>query len=105
MLSKWLQEFPTDEHQMDVVVDKVQQLMVQTYGFIRSQVCDQVELFSESFFKLPMMRRLEEDMALIELSEEDEANYKVRRERLEGEIKSARENLDEIVSCIQRIQG
>merc|ERR1711977_528945 len=55
-LSRWLQEIPTDSSQLDEAVDKVQMLVLKTYGFIRSQVCDQVELFSESFFKLPMLR-------------------------------------------------
>eukprot|EP00420_Gonyaulax_spinifera_P032065 CAMPEP_0197876752 /NCGR_PEP_ID=MMETSP1439-20131203/5660_1 /TAXON_ID=66791 /ORGANISM="Gonyaulax spinifera, Strain CCMP409" /LENGTH=158 /DNA_ID=CAMNT_0043496051 /DNA_START=1 /DNA_END=474 /DNA_ORIENTATION=+ len=50
-LSKWLIDIPTDPHQIDEAVDKVQMLVLKTYGRIRSQVCDQVELFSESFFK------------------------------------------------------
>merc|ERR1719323_2650921 len=104
MLSKWLQDIPTDEHQMDVVVDKVQQLMLQTYGFIRSQVCDQVELFAESFFKLPMMRRLEEDMSLIELSEADSANYQARRERLVTDVQGSKSSLTEVAACIDRLQ-
>lgn len=57
-------------------MDKVQMLVLKTYSFIRSQVCDQVELFAESFFKLPMLRRLEEDMNRIALSDTDKANYK-----------------------------
>merc|ERR1719203_1171182 len=56
MLSKWLTDIPTNSQQIDEAVDKVQMLVLRTYGFILSQVCDQVELFSESFFKLPMMR-------------------------------------------------
>merc|ERR1719160_1070310 len=83
-LSKWLQDIPTETEQIDVAVDKVQQLVIKTYSFIRSQVCDQVELFSESFFKLPMMRRLEENMSMIELSDQDKENYEARRQRLEG---------------------
>jgi len=75
-LSRWLADIPTDSKHIDEAVDKVQMLVLKTYGFIRSQVCDQVELFSESFFKLPMLRRLEEDMAAMELSEEDATNYK-----------------------------
>jgi len=105
MLSKWLQDIPTDEHQMDVVVDKVQQLMLQTYSFIRSQVCDQVELFAESFFKLPMMRRLEEDMSLIELSDVDSASNLDRRDRLSGDVDRAEGNLREIIDCMNRLQG
>mmetsp|Transcript_22189 Transcript_22189/g.69879 ORF Transcript_22189/g.69879 Transcript_22189/m.69879 type:complete len:724 (+) Transcript_22189:81-2252(+) len=104
-LSRWLQDIPTDEHQMDVVVSKVQQLMLQTYSFIRSQVCDQVELFAESFFKLPMMRRLEEDMALIELSDADSASTEARRERLSGEIERGQSASQEINECISRLQG
>jgi len=105
MLSKWLQDIPTDEHQMDVVVDKVQQLMTQTYGFIRSQVCDQVELFAESFFKLPMMRRLEEDMSQIEPSESDSANFEARRERLSQDIEGGKVGLQEINDCIAKLQA
>lgn len=105
MLSKWLTDIPTNSSQIDEAVDKVQMLVLRTYGFIRSQVCDQVELFSESFFKLPMMRRLEEDMALMELSEDDTANYHARRERLTSDIKLAQDSLIEINACIDRLQG
>lgn len=104
-LSKWLTDIPTDSKHIDDAVDKVQMLVLKTYSFIRSQVCDQVELFSESFFKLPMMRRLEEDMAMMELSEEDTANYQSRRDRLSGEIGKAQDALVEINWCIDRLQG
>merc|ERR1719460_720028 len=105
ILSKWLQEIPSDTEQIDVTVDKVQQLVIKTYSFIRSQVCDQVELFSESFFKLPMMRRLEENMSMIELSDQDKENYEARRQRLEVEAKSASHALQEISACIDRLNG
>jgi len=104
-ISRWLGEIPEESSKIDEAVGKVQQHVLRTYSFIRSQVCDQVELFAESFFKLPMMRRLEEDMALIELSEEDLANYRARRDRLEGEIARAKEHLVEIEACVGRIQG
>mmetsp|Transcript_51623 Transcript_51623/g.162207 ORF Transcript_51623/g.162207 Transcript_51623/m.162207 type:complete len:362 (-) Transcript_51623:100-1185(-) len=104
-LSKWLVDIPTDSQQIDDAVDKVQMLVLRTYGFIRSQVCDQVELFSESFFKLPMMRRLEEAMAMIELSDDDTSTYQARRDRLAEDVKSAREGLTEISGCIDRLQG
>mmetsp|Transcript_14340 Transcript_14340/g.32621 ORF Transcript_14340/g.32621 Transcript_14340/m.32621 type:complete len:729 (-) Transcript_14340:210-2396(-) len=104
-LSKWLQDIPTDSHQIDEAVDKVQMLVLKTYGFIRSQVCDQVELFAESFFKLPMLRRLEEDMSMMELSEQDKANYEARRVRLSEDLKKGRSNLEEVNACIDRLQA
>jgi len=103
VLQKWLQEIPTDSDQIDVAVDKVQQLVLKTYSFIRSQVCDQVELFAESFFKLPMLRRLEEDMSMIELSEQDQENYKARRITLQGQATQQKEYLTEINACIDRL--
>merc|ERR1719440_354229 len=86
-LTKWLGEIPTEPKQIDDAVDQVQRLVLKTYAFIRSQICDQVELFAESFFKLPMMRRLEEDMSKIELSEKDKSNYDERRQALHKESK------------------
>merc|ERR1711998_489455 len=92
-------------HQIDEAVDKVQMLVLKTYSFIRSQVCDQVELFAESFFKLPMLRRLEEDMSLIQMTEEHKTHYEARRGRLGSEIESKKESLDDINGCIERLQG
>merc|ERR1712039_872301 len=88
-LAKMLADIPTEPHEIDEAVDKVQMLVLKTYSFIRSQVCDQVELFAESFFKLPMLRRLEEDMAMIELSADDKQKYEDRRNTLGVEMKKA----------------
>merc|ERR1719437_40118 len=85
MLTRWLANVPTEAHAIDEAVD-------------------QVELFSESFFKLPMLRRLEEDMAAMKLSEDDEAQYKARRDNLTSEIKAVEEGLVEINGCISRLQ-
>lgn len=104
-LSKWLQEIPTEAHQIDEAVEKVQMLVLKTYGFIRSQVCDQVELFAESFFKLPMMRRLEGDMSAIELSDADKLGYQTRRETLATEMQNANNSLAEVCGCIDRLQN
>lgn len=105
MLSRWLTEIPTNSHHIDEAVDKVQMLVLRIYGFIRSQVCDQVELFSESFFKLPMMRRLEEDMALMDLSKDDAANHQARRERLLSDITRTQDGIKEINVCLSRLQN
>merc|ERR1719333_1824914 len=93
LISKWLQDIPSEPERIDDAVDKVQMLVLKTYSYIRSQVCDQVELFSESFFKLPMMRRLEEDMSMMELSEQDRINYEARRLRLTTQAEQSRTSL------------
>jgi len=103
-LSQWLRSIPEEAHEIDDAVDKVSQLVLKTYSFIRSQVCDQVELFAESFFKMPMLRKLEDDMSKITLSNSDKENYAARRERLVGEIKKAEEALKEINDCDRRLK-
>jgi len=105
MLSKWLTDIPANASNIDEAVDKVQALVQRIYGFIRSEVCDQVELFSESFFKLPMMRRLEEDMALMEISADDSANHEARRERLLADVHRTKDSVTEINLCLQRLQN
>lgn len=104
-LCKWLQDIPIDDHQVDLAVDKVQMLVLKTYSFIRAQVCDQVELFSESFFKLPMLRRLEENMALLELSDVDKGHWEARRHQLADDIRVAQQSLVEINACIDRLKS
>merc|ERR1712110_1113678 len=81
-VTKWLYETPEEPDRIDEAVDRVQLLVLKVYSHIRSQVCDQVELFAESFFKLPLMRRLEEDMINMQLSDVDAEGYKVRRSAL-----------------------
>merc|ERR1719443_1839693 len=58
ILNDWLQNIPTEATRVDEAVDEVQRLVMRIYSLIRSQVCDQVDLFTESFFKLPMLRQL-----------------------------------------------
>merc|ERR1712078_457095 len=104
-LDGWLQEIPSEPTEIDDAVDKVQMLVLRTYSFIRSQVCDQVELFAESFFKLPMLRRLEEDMSLIQMTEDHKRHYEARRGRLGAEIETKKESLEDINGCIERLQS
>jgi hypothetical protein len=85
-------------------VEKVQMLVLKTFSFIRAQISDQIELYADSFFKLPMMRRLEEDMSQITLSDEDMATYGARRDFLEGELTTLTSNLKSLEECINKIQ-
>merc|ERR1712083_8804 len=99
-VTKWLYDIPMEPHMIDEAVDQVQLLVLKVYSHIRSQVCDQVELFSESFFKLPLLRRLEEDMSKLELSEVDKEGYRVRRDRLDKEHKANAYGLKEVKDCL-----
>ena len=105
ILTKWLAAIPQEPHQMDEAVDKVQMLVLKTFAFIRAQIADQIELFAESFFKLPMMRRLEEDMSLIELNPADYEVYKVRRDTLEQEYTEIKGNADSVDECITKLSS
>merc|ERR1712232_1262235 len=99
-VTKWLYDVPSQPHLIDEAVDEVQLLVLKVYSHIRGQICDQVELFAESFFKLPLIRRLEEDMSKIELSDVDKEGYRVRREKLEGERTANEQGLKEVQECL-----
>merc|ERR1712151_882412 len=96
IVTKWIYETPDEPHLIDDAVDRVQLLVLKVYSHIRSQVCDQVELFAESFFKLPLIRKLEEDMSKIGLSDVDKAGYKVRVEKLHKDISTNAAALKEV---------
>merc|ERR1712110_454436 len=104
-VQKWIYETPEEPDRIDEAVDRVQLLVLKVYSHIRSQVCDQVELFAESFFKLPLIRKLEEDMSKIELSDVDKAGYKVRVEKLEKDIAVNSAALKEVRYCIDLLQN
>merc|ERR1712039_269855 len=100
---RWLGEIPMEPHKIDDAVDQIQLLVLKVYSHIRSQICDQVELFCESFFKLPLLRRLEEDMNKIELSDVDREGYKVRREKLDKEKIANIRGLKEVQECYKAL--
>jgi len=99
LIAKWLGEVPMEPHRIDEAVDQVQVLVLMVYSHIRSRLCDQVELFCESFFKLPLLRRLEEDMNKIELSEVDKEGYQQRRQKLEKDTTANVYGLKEVKDC------
>jgi len=105
MLTKWLQDMPTGLSEIDAAVERVQSVVLKTYSFIRSEVCDQLEMFAESFFKLPMLRRLDEDMSKIELSDTDRHQYELRCERLQEELATSESHHTEIRECIELLDG
>mmetsp|Transcript_6459 Transcript_6459/g.17987 ORF Transcript_6459/g.17987 Transcript_6459/m.17987 type:complete len:446 (+) Transcript_6459:603-1940(+) len=104
-VARWLGEVPMEPHRIDEAVDQVQMLVLKVYSHIRSQVCDQVELFCESFFKLPLLRRLEEDMNKIELSSVDLEGYKTRRDKLEKDAAANQYCLKEVKACLRTLSN
>merc|ERR1712083_983719 len=104
-VTKWLYNIPMEPHLIDEAVDQVQLLVLKVYSHIRSQVCDQVELFAESFFKLPLMRRLEEDMINMQLSDVDAEGYKVRRSALLKQQNANEHGYKEIQDCLRILQS
>lgn len=105
ILNKDLQNIPTESTQIDKAVDLVQKLVLKIYSLIRSQVCDQVELFSESFFKTPMLRQLGMDMSKIELTDDDKIKYKERREKNVQETSGCEEAIKEVSECIEQLEN
>jgi len=100
-VTKWIYDIPQELHKLDEATDQVQLLVLKVYSHIRSQVCDQVELFAQSFFKMPLMRHLESDMMKIELSEVDREGYRVRREKLVTDESTNEHALGEVKDCIR----
>jgi len=84
-LQRWLANIPTEMTRIDTAVDMGQMLLIKTFQFIRCNISDQIDLYAESFFKLPMLRRLEEAMRAIELSETDKEIHACKTAELEIE--------------------
>merc|ERR1712110_1348074 len=85
-------------------VSKVREKIEQTFSTIRCQVADQMELYSESFFLLPMLRRLEGEMAAMELEEDDKMRYRARMSVLKEEKDRATAILKDINWSIAEVQ-
>jgi hypothetical protein len=83
---------------------EVQRIITQTFGAIRSVVADQMQLYSESFFLLPMLRRLEGEMANLSLAEEDQMRYRVRKTVLVEETTKTTDLVKDLEYCIDSIQ-
>ena len=94
LLRKLVNDIPTDSSHVDLAVERVQMLMIVVFNNIRNLICEQLELFADSFFQLPMMRHLESKMVSIVLQEP--ALFKSRREQVEKQLKDAQEIVKEL---------
>lgn len=93
-----------DAQDIDTAVDKVQMLVLRTYAAIRAQISDQIELYAESFFKLPMMRKLADDMQEIELDEDQKKTMRTLRMELEIEKERLETAVKSLGKCVERLQ-
>jgi len=103
-LSQKIKEIPSDDSMARESRDKMQGIIEEVFGRIRSLVADQMQLYSESFFLLPMLRRLEGEMAKMQMPDEDRRRYQQLRKMLVEEDKKKTELLADLDWCIGAVQ-
>lgn len=104
LLNQMIALIPHEASQIDDAVDRAQMLLLRTFQFIRAQIADQVELFVDSFFKLPLLRRLEEDMNRITLSDANLGVAMSHTQLLESELAEKKNAMSDIEECLNRIK-
>ena len=103
LLQEMVNEIPIDNDHVDEAVEKVQALMITVFRAIRNLICDQLELFADSFFQLPMSRHLEGEMMNVNLSESELAKFEALRESKETVVARTREMLGNINWCVEEV--
>ncbi|CAJ1337985.1 unnamed protein product [Effrenium voratum] len=103
-LREKVKQIPDDDQSANESVVMVQRIIEQTFGVIRSVVADHMQLYSESFFLLPMLRRLEGVMAQMELQEEDKTSYRARKSVLDAEKKVSEGLLEDLTYCVESVK-
>jgi len=99
-----IKTIPEDDSRANESVQMVQKIIEKTFRAIRCVVADQMQLYSESFFLMPMLRRLEGVMANIELEEDDAARYRMRKTMLVEEEKKFTGLQADLKHCTDQIQ-
>jgi len=103
-LREAIKQIPEDDMSAKKSAVMVQDIIGKTFAVIRSVVADHMQLYSESFFLLPMLRRLEGVMAEMELLEEDRMKYRARKDVLETERVHSTGILADLNYCIEAVQ-
>jgi len=99
-----IKKIPDEDHRADESVAMVQDIIEEVFGCIRCLVADQMQLYSESFFLLPMLRRLEGAMSNMDLIEEDKQRYRARKCVLDEEQKKTESLLKDLNWCVDAVQ-
>jgi len=103
-LNEQIKRIPDDDVAANESVMIVQSIIEQTFGAIRCVVADQMQLYSESFFLLPMLRRLEGAMAAMELEDDDKKRYRARKSVLAEEEGKCVALLGDLEHCVGAVQ-
>lgn len=104
LLNQMIALIPHEASMVDEAVDRAQMLLLRTFQFIRAQIADQIELFVDSFFKLPLLRRLEEDMNRISLSSGNLQASLAHTQLLTEELTEKTDAMTELVECQNKIK-
>merc|ERR1712032_1666442 len=84
-ISEKIKNIPDDDALAKQSAQQVQEIIEQVFNIIRCNVADQMELYSKSFFLVPMLRRLEGDMSQLQLQESEKEKYQIRKQTLGSE--------------------
>lgn len=103
LLRDRIKQIPDEDMKADEAVKMVQSIMEMTFAVIRCVIADQMQLYSESFFLLPMLRRLEGSMSKMELEEEEKERYRARLNVLTTEAKVSTGCVLDLQWCIDEI--
>ena len=104
LLQEMVNEIPIDNSHVDEAVEKVQALMITVFRAIRNLICDQLELFSDSFFQLPMSRHLEGEMMDVQLSESDVLRFTGMRDSKKDNMDAMGEMVENLNWCVGAVE-
>jgi hypothetical protein len=81
--------------------------MISTFASIRNMVCDQMELFADSFFMIPMARHLQGEMNAIEIKKDSRelAAFTARRQNLADDEDRLKSEIDDLEWCLNEINN
>lgn len=103
-IGEQIKNIPDDDSQARESAMMVQSIIEQVFHIIRCNVADQMELYSKSFFLVPMLRRLEGDMAMLELEDSEKEKYQMRKTTLDAEKETSTKIVTDLDWCIDAVQ-
>jgi len=103
-LGEKIKQIPSDDTLAQEAQRRVSNIIEEVFGRIRSLVADQMQLYSESFFLLPMLRRLEGEMVAMEMPETDKKRYAQLRMILGDQEEKKKDLVDELTWCVDAVQ-